>query len=261
MMMMMMMIRQSASRIFKTNKNSTLHWKRPASISLDNTISGQRLLFVRSSSSTAPQSAAKSSSVLFVATATAIISTAVIASTTNNNIWTTRSSCEAANTDVSTAMDGSLEEDTDPTGKLPKAAFASDTDNDHPDLKDDDDPSTWGRGDLSLKEILNRHEQGLDQDWPWVWCQRNPNGPLYVFVGVDRETLGKCQQVAAAHVNHNLLLIATDQQIRDAGCTEHDFEKCRCGIHPGPVAELDLCHKICMLEDERVVAFDQLTIV
>ena len=114
---------------------------------------------------------------------------------------------------------------------------------------------------MSLKEILNRHEQGLDQDWPWVWCQRNPNGPLYVFVGVDRETLGKCQQVAAANVNHNLLLIATDEQIRDAGFTEHDFEKCRCGIHPGPVAELDLCHKICMLEDERVVAFDQLTIV
>ena len=83
----------------------------------------------------------------------------------------------------------------------------------------------------------------------------------YVFVGVDRETLWKCQQVAAANVNHNLLLIATDEQIRDAGFTEHDFEKCRCGIHPGPVAELDLCHKICMLQDERVVAFDQLTIV
>lgn len=127
------------------------------------------------------------------------------------------------------------------------------------DVTDDDGPQ-WGRGDKTLKQILDEHYEGKD-NWPWVWCHRNQNGPLYVFSGVDKDTLWKCQQVAAANPNHNLLLIATQEQIAQVGATVEDFFKCRCGIHPGPIAELDLCNKIFMLEDERVVEFDHLQIV
>lgn len=120
--------------------------------------------------------------------------------------------------------------------------------------------SAWGRGEKSLKQIVEEHYDGKD-NWPWVWCHRNENGPLYVFSGVDKDTLWRCQQVAAASPNHNLLLIATKEQIEKSGASVADFYRCRCGIHPGPIAELDLCNKIFMLADERVVEFDHLNIV
>lgn len=126
--------------------------------------------------------------------------------------------------------------------------------------EDEDESATWGRGEKSLKQIMDEHYDGKE-NWPWVWCHRNENGPLYVFSGVDKDTLWKCQQVADASSNNNLLLIATQEQIERHGATKEDFYKCRCGIHPGPVAELDLCNNILMLEDERVVEFDNLQTV
>lgn len=131
-------------------------------------------------------------------------------------------------------------------------------------ISDDEDKDkssvTWGRGDKSLKQIMDEHRDGKE-NWPWVWCHRNENGPLYVFSGVNKDTLCKCQQVAAANSNYNLLLIATQEEIERHGFTEKDFYKCRCGVHPGPIAELDLCNDILMLEDERIVEFDNLEIV
>lgn len=132
----------------------------------------------------------------------------------------------------------------------------NDSDNDN----DDEECTAWGRGEKSLKQILDEHYQGKD-NWPWVWCHRNENGPLFVFSGVDKDTLGKCQQVASASPNNNLLLIATREEIETSGASREEFYKCRCGIHPGPIAELDLCNKIFMLQDERVVEFDYLQIV
>lgn len=145
--------------------------------------------------------------------------------------------------------------------KSPEHTFCDAKDTSGDEEHDEEEPIAWGRGDKSLKQIMDEHHYEGKDNWPWVWCHRNENGPLYVFSGVDKDTLWKCQQIAAASPNNNLLLIASQQHIEQYGATVEDFYKCRCGVHPGPIAELDLCNKILMLEDERVVEFDHLQIV
>jgi hypothetical protein len=95
---------------------------------------------------------------------------------------------------------------------------------------------------------------------PWLWTQRNEDGPHYVFVGVTKDTLSKCQQISSASPQHNILLIADESEIVKYA-TADDFYKARCAIHDAKPIEIDWENKILLLGDERLVEFDELVIV
>jgi hypothetical protein len=111
----------------------------------------------------------------------------------------------------------------------------------------------------SLKEMVDAHKAGIE-GWPWLWTQRNSDGPHYVFVGVTKDTLLKCQQISSACPQHNILLIADESEI-DKYATADDFYKARCAIHDAKPIEIDWKNKILLLGDERLVEFDELVIV
>ena len=111
----------------------------------------------------------------------------------------------------------------------------------------------------SLKELVDAHKAGIE-GWPWLWTQRNPDGPHYVFVGVAKDTLLKCQQISSASPQHNILLIADESEIVKFA-TADDFYKARCAIHDAKPIEIDWENKILLLGDERLVEFDELVIV
>jgi hypothetical protein len=111
----------------------------------------------------------------------------------------------------------------------------------------------------SLKELVDAHKAGIE-GWPWLWTQRNPDGPHYVFVGVTKDTLSKCQHIAQASPQHNILLIADESEI-EKYTTAEDFYKARCAIHDAKPIEIDWGNKILLLGDERLVEFDELVIV
>jgi hypothetical protein len=111
----------------------------------------------------------------------------------------------------------------------------------------------------SLKELVDAHKAGIE-GWPWLWTQRNPDGPHFVFVGVTKDTLSRCQQIAQASPQHNLLLIADESEI-EKYFTVDDFYRARCGIHDAKPIEIDWENKILLLRDERLLEFDELVIV
>ena len=108
-------------------------------------------------------------------------------------------------------------------------------------------------------------EEGLDV-WPWVWTHPNENGPHHVFVGMDGHAVKRIEELRRASSQNNILIVAStetlDKAAEEAGYNSTDiYNDCHCGIVTD--AELQLLHvksKILMLDDERVIAFDYLTI-
>lgn len=107
--------------------------------------------------------------------------------------------------------------------------------------------------------ILRHWQQSEDETWPWVWCQPNPNGPHAVFIGIDKSTLCTCESLSAASPQQNLTLVVEDfNEIREAGLEASEFYRNRCAIIKSKPKQIDLQHRILMLEDERIVCYDSL---
>ena len=117
-----------------------------------------------------------------------------------------------------------------------------------------------------LPILLKKFDDENQDVWPWIWTHPNSdNGPHYVFLGMNAATIQRIQELRGQSPNHNLLVIASQDALqkaaRDAGVPFSVYHDCHCGLVTD--AELQLLHvksKILMLDDERVIAFDFLTI-
>jgi len=111
-----------------------------------------------------------------------------------------------------------------------------------------------------LPRLLHQFDkQGLEV-WPWIWTHPNENGPHYVFIGVSKDTIAHIERLRRESEQNNILIIASQQDL-DA-CADPDvYHRCQCGLVTDAKLQL-LNHeaKILMLDDERVIAFDSLTI-
>ena len=114
-----------------------------------------------------------------------------------------------------------------------------------------------------LNGLLKRWQASEEEEtWPWVWTQRNPNGPHFVFVGVDSRTLNACEAACEASENHNLTLVVRSlEDLEEKGYDPADFYAHRCAIIESRPSQIDFDHKILMLEDERIMCYDTLTVV
>lgn len=113
-----------------------------------------------------------------------------------------------------------------------------------------------------LLGLLKRWQSSEEEEtWPWVWTQRNPNGPHFVFVGVDAYTLRACEVACESSETHNLTLVVRSlSDLDEAGYSPTDFYAQRCAIIESCPSQIDFHHKILMLEDERIVCYDTLTL-
>ncbi len=107
--------------------------------------------------------------------------------------------------------------------------------------------------------VLYKEFQKGSEVWPWVWLWRNEYGPHHVFVGVNAAVRKRIEELASDRRN-NILLVDPARQ-RGAYASDAFYHKCRCAIVENQVALMDPRNKILMLDDERVAAFDECTIV
>lgn len=116
-----------------------------------------------------------------------------------------------------------------------------------------------------LPILLQKFEEEGKEVWPWIWTHPNNDGPHYVFVGICEETLVRIQRLRDESNQNNILIIASEERLRAVANAKNDpnvYERCQCGLVIDSKVEI-LNHeaKILMLDDERVIAFDCLTIV
>jgi hypothetical protein len=116
-----------------------------------------------------------------------------------------------------------------------------------------------------LPILLHKFDKEGLEVWPWIWTHPNNDGPHHVFIGVDENSLVRIQQLRDDSNQNNILIIASEENLRDVASARNDpniYERCQCGIVVDSKVKL-LNHeaKILMLDDERVVAFDCLTLV
>lgn len=98
------------------------------------------------------------------------------------------------------------------------------------------------------------------ETWPWLWCQRNPTGPHHVFIGFNKGTLAMMQQVSRSSSSNNLTLIlhpGEPDPLRQNGVSEAQVHQTRCAIVRVPVAQFDVHARTLMLDDERIIEFDE----
>ena len=115
-----------------------------------------------------------------------------------------------------------------------------------------------------LPYLLNQFDEHGKEVWPWIWTQRNETGPHFVFVGVNIDTLDRIRRLRLKSPTYNILLIASEESIREAATEAGDptiYDDTHCGIvSDASLKLLNVEAKILMLSDERVIAFDSLTI-
>ena len=100
-----------------------------------------------------------------------------------------------------------------------------------------------------------------EETWPWVWTWHNPNGPHAVHVGVDKHTLRACRTFAEESNRNNLTLVVKDvSEIEEEGHSVEDFYKARCAVIFSAPQQIDLNNGILMLQDERIICYDTLTL-
>ena len=113
------------------------------------------------------------------------------------------------------------------------------------------------RGDLKM--LVNEFAKGKNV-WPWVWTHRNENGPHFVFVGSNKDSDEKIKMLAKQSPQNNLLVVATTKDSLSKPLSFY-YEN-RCGVIENVEVELiDSTEKILMLDDERIICFDELNIV
>jgi hypothetical protein len=113
-----------------------------------------------------------------------------------------------------------------------------------------------------LPVLLHKFENGEDV-WPWIWAHPNADGPHFVFIGVTSVTIHQIRAIHKANPNnHNILVVASDQSLKEAAVNDPNvYEECQCGlVTDAGMTLLNHEAKILMLDDERVVTFDQLII-
>lgn len=110
-----------------------------------------------------------------------------------------------------------------------------------------------------LKMLVNEFAKGKNV-WPWVWTHRNENGPHFVFVGSNKDSDEKIKMLALQSPQNNLLVVATTKDSLSKPLSFY-YEN-RCGVIENVEVELiDSTEKILMLDDERIICFDELNIV
>lgn len=114
-----------------------------------------------------------------------------------------------------------------------------------------------------LPVLLHKFDvEGLEV-WPWIWTHPNNDGPHYVFYGINETIVQQIREIRAASPQNNILIIAaSSKSLEEAAGDDPDvYIRCHCGIvTDSPVELLNHEAKILMLKDERVIAFDYLTI-
>ena len=112
-----------------------------------------------------------------------------------------------------------------------------------------------------LPLLLKSFQEGQEV-WPWIWTQPNDDGPHHVFVGVTAKTLLEIASLRQKLTlkdggNPNILLIASPSQVASVPSSLLSH----CGVVT--TAKLSLINaeaKLIMLDDERVISFDYLTV-
>ena len=112
----------------------------------------------------------------------------------------------------------------------------------------------------NLLALLERWQQSDGEEtWPWVWTWRNENGPHFIFIGINERTLQLCIDAAEQSPQHNLTLVVSDlQEIYRQGHKPEDFYAQRCAIVESLPSQIDFKNQILMLNDERILCFDEL---
>lgn len=114
-----------------------------------------------------------------------------------------------------------------------------------------------------LPMLLQKFDEEGKEVWPWIWTHPNANGPHFVFIGMNEFYVEEIKRIRATSPNHNILIIADEESLKKA--TKNDLavlDECHCGIvTDSRVSLLNVQAKILMLADERVIAYDYLTIV
>eukprot|EP00537_Pseudo-nitzschia_pungens_P003393 CAMPEP_0172367720 /NCGR_PEP_ID=MMETSP1060-20121228/23271_1 /TAXON_ID=37318 /ORGANISM="Pseudo-nitzschia pungens, Strain cf. cingulata" /LENGTH=224 /DNA_ID=CAMNT_0013092067 /DNA_START=63 /DNA_END=737 /DNA_ORIENTATION=- len=115
-----------------------------------------------------------------------------------------------------------------------------------------------------LPYLLNQFDEHGKEVWPWIWTHPNETGPHYVFIGVTRETLHQIRELRSMSSTYNILLIASEESLREAAKEVGDaniYDETLCGVVTDATLKLlNVEAKIIMLSDERVIAFNSLTI-
>ena len=120
-----------------------------------------------------------------------------------------------------------------------------------------------------LPVLLHKFDHEGQEVWPWIWTHPNEDGPHHVFVGktITSDIVHRIQKLRRESPQNNILILIADneaslhQAAAEAGTDASVFDRCHCGIVTGVSLELlNVDHKILMLDDERVIAFDYLTI-
>lgn len=116
-----------------------------------------------------------------------------------------------------------------------------------------------------LPTLLEKFDKEGLEVWPWIWTHPNDDGPHHVFVGISQRVLAQIQQLRNESCQNNILIIAPEGRLREVAAACNDpgvYARCQCGLVVDSKVEL-LNHeaKILMLDDERVIAFDCLTLV
>ena len=120
-----------------------------------------------------------------------------------------------------------------------------------------------------LPVLLHKFDNEGQEVWPWIWTHPNADGPHHVFVGktLTSDIVHRIQKLRDESPQSNILILISENEeslhraAAEAGTDASVFARCHCGIVSGVSLELlNVEHKILMLDDERVVAFDYLTI-
>lgn len=123
-----------------------------------------------------------------------------------------------------------------------------------------------------LPLLLHKFDREGQEVWPWIWTHPNDNGPHHVFViqgdRVSHDIMERIQQLRKASAQNNILILLDqeDDSLLERSAKAHGmrpdmFRACHAGIVTGvKVKLLNIPHKILMLDDERVIAFDYLTV-
>ena len=106
--------------------------------------------------------------------------------------------------------------------------------------------------------VLLREFQNGKEVWPWIWCQPNENGPHHVFAcALTPQILSEIRELLK-NPNNNVLIITTPEQL--AKVPPKLVEMCGL-VTDANVEIINMSDRILMLDDERVIAFDQIRII
>ena len=126
-----------------------------------------------------------------------------------------------------------------------------------------------------LPVLLHKFDEENQEVWPWIWTHPNGNGPHHVFVvtaessgqSIQEKLIQRIVELRKESPQNNILIVISNpddailrQAAKEAGL-EDAIDYSHCGVVTNvDVQLLNSHHKILMLDDERVIAYDHLTI-